>query len=323
MIYYILAAALVVASLIYWYVKNNGLDKQSNKTAILDIYSQDLTQLAHEGKLDPVVGRQDEIERVIQILSRRTKNNPVLIGPSGVGKTAIVEALANKIAAGEVPQTLENKRVLSLDLGDLVAGTKYRGEFEKRLKGLTGEIIRSRREIILFIDELHTLAEAGEATGAIDAADILKPPLARGELQAIGATTLQEYKKYIAKDSTLERRFQPIMIKEPTAKETIEILKGVKKPYEEHHGVDITEEALIKAVELSEHHLKDRFFPDKAIDLVDEAAAKVKLELITHPDKYKREEKPKVTTKDIEEIIDQWSKNIICLSPHDNEQDQN
>lgn len=244
---------------------------------ILHLYSKDLTALALAGKIDPVIGRKHEIYRVIEILSRRTKNNPVLIGKSGVGKTAIVEELANEIASGKVPDILQNKRVLALDLSGLVAGTKYRGEFEKRLKTLVDEIIAAQRHIILFIDEIHTLAEAGEATGAIDAADILKPALARGELQVIGATTMEEYQKYVERDQTLERRFQPVIIEEPNAEQTLEILKGLRSRYEDYHHVHYSDAILEATVRLAQEHLKERVFPDKAIDILDEAGSRVHL----------------------------------------------
>lgn len=247
---------------------------------MLNLYSKDLTALAKAGKLDPVIGRKNEIYRVIEILSRRTKNNPVLIGKSGVGKTAIVEELANELATGNVPETLKTKRVLALDLSGLVAGTKYRGEFEKRLKSLVDEIIAAERHIILFIDEIHTLAEAGEATGAIDAADILKPALARGELQVVGATTLEEYQKYVEKDQTLERRFQPVIVGEPSPAQTIEILKGLRKKYEVYHHVVYSDAILEAIVQLAQEHLKERVFPDKAIDIMDEAGSRVHLEQI-------------------------------------------
>lgn len=280
-------------------------------TNTVDLFSTDLTMLARQGKLDPVVGRQHEIERVIQILSRRTKNNPVLIGDSGVGKTAIVEELANQIARGQVPETLRNKRLLSLDLSGLVAGTKYRGEFEKRLKSVTDEIIASQRNIILFIDELHTLAEAGEATGAIDAADILKPALARGELQAIGATTPDDYEK-IKVDVTLERRFQPIFVGEPNAAETVSIVKGLRERYQRHHHVVISDAAIEAAVRLSNDLLKDRHFPDKAIDLIDEASAKVHLAQVTAP-RYSAKP-PQVTEKDINDVIKDWRMDSRAVS---------
>ncbi len=285
--------------------------------SILGLYSQDLTALARAGKLDPVIGRQAEIDRVIQILSRRTKNNAVLVGDSGVGKTAIVEGLANEIAHGEVPDPIQNKRILALDLSGLVAGTKYRGEFEKRLKAILDEVIASQREIILFIDELHTLAEAGEATGAIDAADILKPALARGELQAIGATTQNEYQAKIVKDVTLERRFQPVVVNEPTKEETLKILHGLRLRYEQHHHVKITDAALAAAVELSDTCLPDRHYPDKAIDAMDEAAAKVRLNVIKHPDQFKSTE-PKVERADVQSILDEWSRDLVCFVDNHN-----
>ncbi len=264
--------------------------KRESKTPILDEFSRDLTQLAKEGKLDPVIGREREIERVIQILSRRTKNNPVLIGEPGVGKTAIVEGLGQKIIKGEVHEILKNKRVVSLDLAAIVAGTKYRGEFEKRLKKIISEIVQTR-EIILFIDEVHTLVGAGAAEGAIDAANILKPALARGELQAIGATTITEYRKYIEKDSALERRFQPVYVDEPSVKSSIEILRGIKERYEDHHRVEIVDEALNAAVHLSQRYISDRYLPDKAIDVMDEASSRVRLRATVLPDDLKQMEK--------------------------------
>ncbi|QPM67022.1 ATP-dependent Clp protease ATP-binding subunit [Atribacter laminatus] len=264
--------------------------KRESKTPILDEFSRDLTQLAKEGKLDPVIGREREIERVIQILSRRTKNNPVLIGEPGVGKTAIVEGLGQKIIKGEVHEILKNKRVVSLDLAAIVAGTKYRGEFEKRLKKIISEIVQTR-EIILFIDEVHTLVGAGAAEGAIDAANILKPALARGELQAIGATTITEYRKYIEKDSALERRFQPVYVDEPSVKSSIEILRGIKERYEEHHRVEIVDEALKASVHLSQRYISDRYLPDKAIDVMDEASSRVRLRATVLPDDLKQLEK--------------------------------
>lgn len=293
-----------------WLYKENLREK--SQTPTLDMFSKDLTGLARQGKLDPVIGREHEIQRVIQILSRRTKNNPVLIGNSGVGKTAIVEELANKLARGDVPTPLKGKRVLSLDLSALVAGTKYRGEFEKRLKLVLNEIIGARRNVILFIDELQQLAEAGEATGAIDAADILKPALARGDLQAIGATTMKEYQEYIEKDRTLERRFQPVLVDEPSPEETVKIVKGLKSRYEQHHHVVITDEAIQASVQLSNNCLKDRYFPDKAIDLIDEASAKVRLEAMSHPEPA-GSQTPEVRRKDIEEIISEWRSDLICF----------
>jgi len=261
-----------------------------NKTATLDQFSRDLSGMARQDKLDPVVGREKEIERVIQILSRRTKNNPVLIGEPGVGKTAIVEGLAQRIVSGNIPEVLLDKRVVTLDMASMVAGTKYRGEFEERLKKAIDEIINSTN-IIVFIDELHTIIGAGAAEGAIDAANILKPALARGELQCIGATTLDEYRKYIEKDPALERRFQPVKVEEPTVEETTEILKGLRDKYEAHHRVRITDEALEAASRLSDRYITDRFLPDKAIDLVDEASSRVKLKAYTAPPDIKQVEK--------------------------------
>ena len=256
--------------------------KRASKTPTVDQLGINLTEAARAGKLDPVIGREKEIERVIQILSRRTKNNPALIGEPGVGKTAIAEGLAHRIVAGDVPETLLNKRVLTLDIGSLVAGTKYRGEFEERLKKIIEEL-RNTNDAILFIDELHTLVGAGAAEGAIDAANILKPPLARGELQCIGATTLDEYRKYIERDAALERRFQPVMVEEPTLEQTIEILKGIRERYEQHHKVTITDDAVKAAADLSVRYITDRHLPDKAIDLIDEAASRVRLRYASAP----------------------------------------
>jgi len=255
-------------------------------TPTLDSLARDLTAIAREGRLDPVIGRSKEIQRVIEVLSRRTKNNPVLIGEPGVGKTAIAEGLAQQIVNNEVPETLRDKRVMTLDMGTVVAGTKYRGEFEDRLKKVMDEI-RQAGNIILFIDELHTLIGAGGAEGAIDASNILKPALARGELQCIGATTLDEYRKYIEKDAALERRFQPIQVDEPTVEESIQILKGLRDRYEAHHRVSISDEAIVQAVKLSDRYITDRFLPDKAIDLIDEACSKVRLRSFTAPPKLK------------------------------------
>src|SRR5258706_1608348 len=249
----------------------------------LEKYGRDLTALAQQGKLDPVIGRDEEIRRVIQILSRRTKNNPVLIGPPGVGKTAIVEGLAQRIVRGDVPEGLKNKRIVALDMGALVAGAKYRGEFEERLKAVLKAVQDAQGEIILFIDELHTVVGAGAAEGAMDASNLLKPMLARGELHCIGATSLDEYRKHIAKDAALERRFQPIMVDEPTVEDTISILRGLKERYELHHGVRIKDAALVAAAVLSHRYIADRFLPDKAIDLVDEAASKLRMEIDSMP----------------------------------------
>ncbi|HEV3123572.1 MAG TPA: ATP-dependent Clp protease ATP-binding subunit [Candidatus Dormibacteraeota bacterium] len=264
--------------------------KKPSKTPLLDQFCRDLTELAMKNSLDPVIGRENEIERVIQILSRRTKNNPALIGEPGVGKTAIAEGLAQHIILGNIPESLMGKRVLTLDMGALVAGTKYRGEFEERLKKILDEI-RQSREVVLFIDELHTLVGAGAAEGAIDAANILKPALARGEIQCIGATTLNEYRKYIEKDAALERRFQPVFVEEPSLAETIDILHGIRSLYEKHHRVRITDEALKAAAELSERYVSDRSLPDKAIDLIDEASARVRMKLTTTPDDLRNMQK--------------------------------
>lgn len=261
--------------------------KKPSNTPVLDQYSRDLTQLAKEGKLDPVIGREKEIDRVIRILSRRTKNNPVLIGEPGVGKTAIVEGIAQRIGEGSVPEILHDKRVVQLDLAGVLAGTKYRGEFEERMKKIIDEIVENSDKLILFIDEIHTLVGAGAAEGAIDAGNMLKPYLARGELHTIGATTLNEYKKYIEKDPALERRFQPVLISEPTVEEAIEILRGLRDRFEAHHRVKILDEAIVSAVILSDRYIRDRYLPDKAIDLLDEAASKVRLRTMQQPKELK------------------------------------
>ena len=259
---------------------------QGDRMSILDQYSRDLTKLASEGKLDPVIGRQDEIKRIIQILSRRTKNNPCLIGEPGVGKTAVVEGLAQLIASGEAPDTVKNKRLLTLDLPGMVAGSKYRGEFEERIKRVIREVEESGN-IILFLDEIHTLIGAGGAEGSIDASNIMKPSLARGELQLIGATTIAEYHKYVEKDAALERRFQPVMVEEPSEEESVRILEGIKHKYEDHHNIEITTDAIEAAVRLSARYINDRNLPDKAIDLIDEAAASAHLRVLEVPEKHK------------------------------------
>lgn len=266
--------------------QGNKPKNKKNPTATLDQYSRDLTKLAAEGKLDPVIGREKEIQRVIQITSRRTKNNPCLIGEPGVGKTAVVEGLALKIVEGDVPETIADKRLLTLDLSGMVAGSKYRGEFEERIKKVIAEV-KAAGNILLFIDELHTIIGAGGAEGAIDASNILKPSLARGEVQIIGATTLEEYRKYIEKDAALERRFQPVNVEEPSEDETVEILKGIRPAYEKHHGVKISDAALVAAVKMSSRYINDRFLPDKAIDLIDEAASKTRLGVYLKPEAIK------------------------------------
>ncbi|MCE5196245.1 MAG: ATP-dependent Clp protease ATP-binding subunit [Negativicutes bacterium] len=281
----------------------NQKQRKAAATPLLDKMGRDLNKLAADNKLDPVIGRDKEIERVIQILSRRTKNNPVLIGEPGVGKTAIAEGLASMIVAGQVPETLRDKRVVALEMGNLVSGTKYRGEFEERMQKLLEEV-KTSKQVILFIDELHTLVGAGGAEGAVDASNILKPALARGELQTIGATTLKEYRRYIEKDAALERRFQPIMVEPPTIEQSIEILKGLRDRYEAHHGVIITEEAIEAAVRLSDRYIADRFLPDKAIDLIDEAGSRVRLQsYTTPPDVKEKEEKLNKLRSEKEEAI--------------------
>jgi ATP-dependent Clp protease ATP-binding subunit ClpB len=283
---------------------NSGINRDEILTALRDIrgnqrvtgsdpedtyqslkkYGRDLNALARQGKLDPVIGREDEIRRVLQVLSRRTKNNPVLVGEPGVGKTAIAEGLAFRIVKGEVPENLKTKTIITLDMGGLVAGTSFRGQFEERIKAVINEVRDSEGEIILFIDELHTLIGAGNAPGAVDAANILKPALARGDLHCIGATTINEYRKYIEKDPALERRFQPIIVNEPSVEDTISILRGLKEKYEVHHGVRITDSAIIAAATLSHRYISDRFLPDKAIDLIDEAASKLRIEIDSMPE---------------------------------------
>jgi len=255
-----------------------------DKYQALERFGRDLNELARRGKLDPVIGREDEIRRVLQVLSRRTKNNPVLIGDPGVGKTAIAEGIAHRIVQGDVPENLKTKRIVALDLGSLVAGTSFRGQFEERLKAVLKEVTESNGEIILFIDELHTLVGAGAAQGAVDAANMLKPALARGDLRAIGATTIDEYRKHVEKDPALERRFQPVLVDEPSVEDTISILRGLKERYEVYHGVRITDGAIVAAAQLSHRYITDRFLPDKAIDLVDEAASKLRIEIDSMPE---------------------------------------
>lgn len=279
--------------------------RPESKYKALEKYSRDLTMLAREGKLDPVIGREEDIKRVMQVLIRRTKNNPVIIGEAGVGKTAIAEGLAQKVASDDVPESLKGRRVIALDMGSLVAGSKFRGEFEERLKAVMDEVRRAQGEIVLFIDELHTVVGAGGADGAIDASNMLKPALARGELQCIGATTLDEYRERIEKDSALARRFQPVFLDEPSVDDTIEMLKGLRPRYESHHKIQITDAALDAAAQLSDRYVSDRFLPDKAIDLMDEAAAKLRIESESHPPEIKELEQKVRQLADEEEAASQ------------------
>ncbi|GAB4288213.1 MAG: ATP-dependent chaperone ClpB [Ignavibacteriaceae bacterium] len=313
-------------------LKENGISKDDVLAALKDVrgtqrvtsqnpedtyqalqkYGRDLNELARTGKLDPVIGRDEEIRRVLQVLSRRTKNNPVLIGEPGVGKTAIAEGIAHRIVSGDVPETLKSKKIVALDMGALVAGTQFRGQFEERMKAVVKEVQESKGEVILFIDELHTLVGAGATSGAMDAANILKPALARGELHAIGATTLSEYKKHIEKDAALERRFQPVLVSEPSEEDTISILRGLKDKYEVHHGVRITDGAIVAATQLSQRYITDRFLPDKAIDLIDEAASRLRIEIDSMPEELDILER-KIKQLEIEKVALKREKDEISV----------
>jgi len=297
--------------------KIRGNKKVDNKNAeenmkALEKYSTDLTELARKGKLDPVIGRDEEVRRIIQVLNRRTKNNPVLIGEPGVGKTAIIEGLAQRIVRGDVPESLKDVKLISLDLGALVAGAKYRGEFEERLKAVLKEVEDSQGEIVMFIDELHTVVGAGATEGSMDAGNLLKPMLARGVLRTIGATTINEYRKYIEKDAALERRFQPVMVDEPSIEDTISILRGLKEKYEVHHGVRILDSALIQAAKLSDRYITDRFLPDKAIDLIDEAASSLRIEIDSMPEEIDTMMRQKIQLEIEREALKKEENNPDC-----------
>jgi len=293
-----------------------------SRYAALERFGRDLTELAKAGKIDPVIGRDEEIRRVVQVLSRRSKNNPVLIGEPGVGKTAIAEALAQRIVNGDVPESLKNRQLITLDMGSLIAGAKYRGDFEERLRSVLREVMHSDGQIILFIDELHTVIGAGSPQGAMDAGNLLKPMLARGELRCIGATTLDEYRKYIEKDAALERRFQQVLVDEPTVEDTISILRGLKERYEVHHGVNITDSALVAAATLSSRYISDRFLPDKAIDLVDEAAAKLKTEITSKPEELETIERRLNQLKVEEKSLEKESQGMGLSTPYSSSQDR-
>lgn len=301
----IVFVAIFIAGYFLW-IKRDQVGGLFRSGHMIDFYSKDLVALAKQGLLDPVIGREKEVNKVIQILSRRTKNNPVLVGKAGVGKTAIAEGLAERIAKGTVPDMLKEKRLLALDLSGLVSGTKYRGEFEQRLKAIETEIVASNRLIILFIDEIHMLTTAGEAEGGIGAADILKPALSRGDLQVVGATTFEEFEK-MKRDATMFRRFQPVIVQEPGVTEALEILRGLKGTYADHHGVEIVDDALFAAVNLSMKYLPQRHLPDKAIDLLDEAASKVKLDAVVKG----LQTKPTVMPQDIEVVAKEWFEVIV------------